>query len=211
MEILRGLVDRSDEGLSRRLRLRFLSSPVELLPGNGRVAGVRIERNRLVPGENGVLRSEGTGAYEVVEAGLVLRSVGYRGVPLRGVPFDPDRAVIPNAGGRVTREPGGAVVRGEYVAGWIKRGPTGIIGTNKPDAAETVEAMLADVAAGMTLSPALPQREAVDALLIDRGLRFVTFEDWSRLDEAERAEGERRGRPRVKIVRVEDMLRIIDR
>ncbi len=211
VEILRGLVDRSDEGLSRRLRLRFLSSPVELLPGNGRVAGVRIERNRLVPGENGVLRSEGTGAYEVVEAGLVLRSVGYRGVPLRGVPFDPDRAVIPNAGGRVTREPGGAVVRGEYVAGWIKRGPTGIIGTNKPDAAETVEAMLADVAAGMTLSPALPQREAVDALLIDRGLRFVTFEDWSRLDEAERAEGERRGRPRVKIVRVEDMLRIIDR
>ncbi len=119
--------------------------------------------------------------------------------------------MIPNAGGRVTREPGGAVVRGEYVAGWIKRGPTGIIGTNKPDAAETVEAMLADVAAGMTLSPALPQREAVDALLIDRGLRFVTFEDWSRLDEAERAEGERRGRPRVKIVRVEDMLRIIDR
>ncbi len=211
VEILRGLVDRSDEGLSRRLRLRFLSSPVELLPGNGRVAGVRIERNRLVPGENGVLRSEGTGAYEVVEAGLVLRSVGYRGVPLRGVPFDPDRAVIPNARGRVTREPGGAVVRGEYVAGWIKRGPTGIIGTNKPDAAETVEAMLADVAAGMTLSPALPQREAVDALLIDRGLRFVTFEDWSRLDEAERAEGERRGRPRVKIVRVEDMLRIIDR
>ncbi|MEE9471770.1 MAG: NADP oxidoreductase, partial [Gemmatimonadota bacterium] len=140
----------------------------------------------------------------------VLRSVGYRGVPLIDVPFDPDRALIPNVRGRVTDGPGGDPVPREFVAGWIKRGPTGIIGTNKPDAAETVESMIIEVRGDALREPESPEPEAIPGLLSDRRVRFVTFDDWRRLDAAERAEGERQGRPRVKVVRVEDMLRIMD-
>lgn len=209
LEILGELAGRAEEGAAHRLALRFLSSPVEILEEDGRVAAVRIERNRLVAREGGVLRSEGTGVCDVVQAGLVLRSVGYRGSPIPGVPFDEARAVIPNRGGRVTDRPGGAVVRGEYVAGWIKRGPTGIIGTNKPDGAETAAAMAADAAEGTTLTPERPEPEAIDALIRGRGTRYVTFADWRRLDEAEREAGRKAGRPRVKVVRVADMLHIM--
>lgn len=210
MSILRELAAREPTGGGRRLMLCFLTSPVELLEDGGQVGAVRVERNRLVAGAGGYLRSEGTGEFESIDAGLVLRSVGYRGVPLIDVPFDPDRALIPNVRGRVTDGPGGEPVPREYVAGWIKRGPTGIIGTNKPDAAETVASMLEEVSGDALREPASPEPEAIPGLLSDRRVRFVTFDDWRRLDAAERAEGERQGRPRVKVVRVEDMLRIMD-
>ena len=210
MSILNGLAAREPTGAERRLVLRFLTSPVELLEDSGRVGAVRMERNRLVAGAGGYLRSEGTGSFDSIDAGLVLRSVGYRGVPLIDVPFDPDRALIPNVRGRVTDGPGGEPVPREYVAGWIKRGPTGIIGTNKPDAAETVTSMLEEVSGDALPEPESPEPEAIPGLLSDRRVRFVTFDDWRRLDAAERAEGERQGRPRVKVVRVEEMLRIMD-
>lgn len=211
LEILRELADRAPSGAARRLVLRFLTSPVEILGEEERVQGVRIESNRLVPTGSGYLRSEGTGSTRELPAGLVLRSVGYRGVPLSEVPFDPDRCVIPNVAGRVTEEPGGAVVPGEFAVGWIKRGPSGIIGTNKPDAAETVESMLDEVEQGRVRPPEKPAPSAIDALLESRGVRFVTFEDWRRLDEAEIAAGAATGRPRVKVVRVERMLEIMGR
>jgi ferredoxin--NADP+ reductase len=163
-----------------------------------------------VPDARGTLRSRGTGDITGLEAGLVLRSVGYRGVPLADVPFDPDRGVIPNVRGRVTEGPGGPEVPGEYVAGWIKRGPTGIIGTNKPDAAETVASMLEELAAGLAREPAQPEPAAVPGLLRERRVPYVTLEGWKRLDAAERAAGRPLGRPRVKVVRVEEMLAIID-
>ncbi len=210
MNILRKLAAQEPTGAERRLVLRFLTSPVELLEAGGQVGAVRLERNRLVAGAGGYLRSEGTGSFDSIDAGLVLRSVGYRGVPLIDVPFDPDRALIPNVRGRVTDGPGGDPVPREYVAGWIKRGPTGIIGTNKPDAAETVTSMLEEVSGDALREPESPEPEAIPGLLSDRRVRFVTFDDWRRLDAAERAEGERQGRPRVKVVRVEDMLRIMD-
>jgi ferredoxin--NADP+ reductase len=184
---------------------------VEVLGEGGRVRGVRVEANRLVATATGFMRSEGTGRMEDVRAGLVLRSVGYRGVPLPGVPFDPERGLIPNIEGRVTDGPGGEVVPGEFVAGWIKRGPSGIIGTNKPDAAETVASMLEEVEAGRTRSPASPEPSAVEELLESRGVRFVTFSDWRRLDEAEVAAGTPFGRPRVKVVHVDRMLEIMER
>jgi ferredoxin--NADP+ reductase len=191
--------------------LRFLASPTEILATDGSVGAVRVERNHLVPTGSGTVRSEGTGRVDTVEAGLVLRSVGYRGVPLPGVPFDSDRHLIPNRAGRILDGPGGSTIPGEYVSGWIKRGPSGIIGTNKPDAVETVTAMLEDIRSGGGRVPERPGPEAVTELLESRGVRYVTFEDWRKLDEAETMEGEKQGRPRVKVVRVDRMLEIMGR
>ena len=211
LEILRELSERPASDADRRLVLRFLASPLEILGSEGRVTGVRVERNRLVQTESGYIRSEGTGEIEELPAGLVLRSVGYQGVPIPGAPFDDERHVIPNVGGRVVDGPGGPPRPGEYTAGWIKRGPSGIIGTNKPDAVETVAAMLEDAAAGQCMEPSDPGPEAVPALLGSRGVRFVTFDDWRKLDDAEKAAGEKQGRPRVKVVRIERMLEIMGR
>ncbi len=211
LDILHELAGREGGVAGRRLVLRFLASPTEILGADGRVGAVRVECNHLVPTGSGTVRSEGTGRIDTVEAGLVLRSVGYRGVPLPGVPFDSNRHLIPNRAGRVLDGPGGTVVPGEYVAGWIKRGPSGIIGTNKPDAVETVTAMLEDIESGGGRTAERPGPEAVTELLNGRGVRFVTFEDWQKLDEAETLEGEKQGRPRVKVVRVERMLDIMGR
>jgi ferredoxin--NADP+ reductase len=211
LEILRDLAGRAPLAGARRLVLRFLVSPVEILDTDGHVAAVRIERNHLVQTDSGYIRSEGTGEFHTLDAGLVLRSVGYRGVPLPGVPFDAERHVIPNLAGRVTEGPGGAVVPGEFVAGWIKRGPSGIIGTNKPDAAETVACMLDEVAGGAVRDPERPHPASVTDLLETRGIRYVTFDDWRRLDAVETMEGEKQGRPRVKVVKVERMLEIMGR
>ena len=211
LEILRDLAARPPVAVARRMVLRFQVSPVEILDLDGRVGAVRIERNRLAQMDSGYIRSEGTGEFDTVATGLVLRSVGYRGVPLPDVPFDPDRHLIPNLAGRVTDGPGGPVVPGEFVAGWIKRGPSGIIGTNKPDAAETVACMLEEVTGGGVRDPERPQPESVFDFLESRAVRYVTFDDWRRLDQVETMEGEKQGRPRVKVVRVARMLELMGR
>lgn len=212
-EILRELAACAAGVADRRLVLRFLVSPVEIL-GEEAVRAVRLERNRLVTGADGSQRSEGIGAFETLETGLVLRSVGYRGLPLPDVPFDDSAGLIPNRAGRVTQSPGGDLLAGEYVAGWIKRGPTGIIGTNKADAAETVRAMLEDLASGTTTGAAEPGASdagGIETLLVERGVRCVSFEEWGVIDAAERARGQAEGRPRVKLVHVPEMLALFDR
>ncbi|MEN9938531.1 MAG: hypothetical protein RLZZ387_5110, partial [Chloroflexota bacterium] len=141
VDILRGFATRERSDAPRRIVMRFLQSPIELLGEGGRVTAVTIERNALVPDGKGGLRAKGTGAYETISAGLVLRSVGYRGIPLAGVPFDESSHVIPNVAGRVIEPSGGEVVPGEYAVGWIKRGPSGVIGTNKQDSVATVASM----------------------------------------------------------------------
>ncbi|TDJ49090.1 MAG: NADP oxidoreductase [Gemmatimonadetes bacterium] len=207
MDILFDFSGREPSGAWRSLELRFLTSPVEILGDDGHVTGIRVERNRLETEADGRQRAVGTGEFETIECGLVLRSVGYRGISLPGVPFDESGAVIPSDAGRVTEAPGGRVRPGEYVVGWIKRGPTGIIGTNKSDAAKTVESMLADVpeldADDVNLDP-----DAVVRFLQDREIRYVTYDEWGRIDAEERARGEPQGRPRCKIVRIEEMLRV---
>ncbi len=160
-------------GRPRRLDLRFWLRPVEIL-GEGRVEALRLEHTTLNP-EGRVV---GTGTYEEMPVGLVLRSVGYQSVPLPDVPFDPRAYVVPNDSGRVLGEDT-APVPGEYVAGWIKRGPTGVIGTNKADAAETVRALLADHADGPG------ERSSIETLLESRGVRAVTYEDWLGIDAGE--------------------------
>jgi ferredoxin--NADP+ reductase len=190
----------------KRLFIRFLVSPVALEDdGTGRVGAVRLARNELVPDGSGGLRARPTGEEQRLPAGLVFRSVGYHGVALADLPFDERQGVIPNDAGRVLDRPGGSPRPGLYVAGWIKRGPTGVIGTNKPDAAETVASMLADRAAGQHLRPAAPRREALEATLAERGSRFISYDEWCRLDEEEVRRGSSAGRPRVKLARHEEL------
>ncbi|MDH3297109.1 MAG: FAD-dependent oxidoreductase [Gemmatimonadota bacterium] len=210
LEILADFAGRERTGANRTIELRFLASPVEILGTDGQVTGLRIERNRLETGADGYQRAVGTGEFETLDCGLVLRSVGYRGVAIPGVPFCERRGIIPNEQGRVTDGPGGSVRPGEYVVGWIKRGPSGIIGTNKPDAVETVGHMLQD-AGNLDREAVDPDPEAVVACLRERGIRFVSYEDWKRIDAEERARGEPHGRPRSKIVRIEDMLGVCQR
>lgn len=203
LEVLRSFAAKPLEGKPRRVHLRFFASPVELI-GDAAVTAIRLERNELVPGDDGYISARGSGDIETLPVQLVLRSVGYRGVPLEGVPFDERRGVIPNAQGRVLAGVGGGVVPGEYVAGWIKRGPSGVIGTNKADAMETIANLLED--APREIDPEAARPGSVDRLLQSRGVRVVDFADWRRLDAAEIADGEAQGRPRVKITDLEAML-----
>jgi ferredoxin--NADP+ reductase len=203
LQVLREYAARVPEGKPRRVVLRFLLSPVAL-QGEERVEAVELVRNRLEADGRGGLRAMATGELETLPAGIVFRSVGYRGVALPGVPFDEERGTIRNAGGRVLGEDG-MPVPGVYAAGWIKRGPSGVIGTNKKDATETVDLLLGDDREGR-----LPRRgktaDDVDALLDERGIRRVVYSGWSAIDAHERTAGEPLGRPRVKLCTWDQLL-----
>lgn len=209
LDILREFAERTDWGGERTIRMHFLVSPVEVIGDQGRVAAVRVERNRLVLDDTNELRAKGTGQYETIEAGMVLRSVGYRGVPLAGVPFDERSATIANAAGRVIQTTNGETVVGEYVVGWAKRGPSGIIGTNKPDAVATVAAMVEDIPHLSGVSDEDRDPERIGALLHSREIEYVSFADWKVLDAYEIARGAEQGCPRVKVTQVAEMLAVI--
>ena len=213
VEILRDYASREPKGHARRIVLRFLLSPTALLPDEqGRLGAVELVRNDLVPANGGSLRAQPGDEHETIPAGLVFRAIGYRGIALPGVPFDERRGVIPNTGGRVIDLQTGEPVPGEYVVGWIKRGPSGVIGTNKKDAQETVDAMLADLLAGEVAAtphtPRAPDPAAVESMLRERQPELVTYAGWSEIDKHERALGEPAGRPRVKLTRIDEMLRV---
>jgi ferredoxin--NADP+ reductase len=204
LEYLHAYALRPLTGKPRRIYFRFLVSPVELIGQEGKVQAVRIERNELRADASGTLSAQGSGEFEVVRAGLVLRSVGYKGIPLEDVPYDTRSGIIPNDKGRV-KEPGtGAIRPGEYVVGWAKRGPSGVIGTNKPDAMETVERMLADIP--QTTPARQPDPAAIEGLLEERQLEFIDMNEWRVLDQIEVANGVTLGKPRVKFTRLQDML-----
>jgi ferredoxin--NADP+ reductase len=189
------------------LVLRFLVSPVEVVDeGDGRVGALTLVRNTLAATPSGTLQAKPTGEHETLPVGLVFRSVGYRGVPLPGVPFNDAWGVILNEKGRVLDPATKAPIVGEYTAGWIKRGPTGVIGTNKPDAAETVQGMLEDLAAGRILAPAEPTAAAAERMVRERQPQFFSYADWLKMNEIEVARGRALGRPRVKFTRIEEML-----
>lgn len=205
MATLREYAARLSLGRPRRIVLKFLTSPVEIL-GAERVEGIRIVRNQLVDDGRGGIRAVATDETEVLPVGLVFRSVGYKGVALPGLPFDDRAGTIPNAAGRVLTAPGAAdTLPGVYVAGWIKRGPSGVIGTNKPCAVESAEQLLADREAGRLPAPS-GDRAALDAMLAGRGVRVVTFADWRKLDQLETEQGKAAGRPRLKFTRIDEML-----
>lgn len=209
METMRELAERGTTGKPRRIYFHFLRSPVEIFEYDGKVAGMKVEINELHPTETGYIQSYGTGEYETLPVGLVFRSIGYRGVPIPGVPFHKRWGIIPNEKGRVTDGENGNVIPGEYVVGWAKRGPTGVIGTNKPDAVETVRNMLEDVPSLTPVPDENAKASAIVALLEERNVDYVTFEDWQVLNEIECERGKEPGRPRVKFTRVEEMLEAV--
>ena len=200
VEILREYSTRTPVGHSRRVVLRFLLSPVELT-GAGRVQSVTLARNTLEPGAGGSLRARATGEQLEIPAQAVFRAIGYRGVPLADVPFDAERELIANVDGRVRR--------GEYVVGWAKRGPSGVIGTNKKDANETVDALLEDLAAGALLEPEPIGDAALEQFVRERQPQLVDYGNWLTIDRHERALGEPAGRPRVKLATVAELLAAI--
>jgi ferredoxin--NADP+ reductase len=206
LEVLREFAARPATGASRRVVLRFMRSPVEIV-GEDRVRGVVVARNELVANEHGGVRARATEDTDIIAADLVFRAIGYQGVPLLGIPFDAARGVIPNERGRVLDPTTGARVSGEYVVGWIKRGPRGIIGTNKPDSQETVEMLLEDFHAGAFAGHDVPDRAVMERLLGERRRDFVSYDDWQMIDMLEQERGREAGqRPRLKFSRVEEML-----
>ena len=209
LECLREYATRMDHNAPRRITMRFLASPAEIVGVDGRMTGVKVEYNELVVDPNGGLRSKGTGTFELIEAGLVLRSIGYRSVPIEGVPFDHATSTINNIAGQVVHPNTGEVVPGEYVVGWAKRGPTGLIGNNKPDSAATVQTMLADLPTLQGIPDDLRDPSQVLALLHERGIDFVTYQDWKILDRYEVARGSEQGRPRDKVTFVPEMMAVI--
>ena len=207
LDLLRELSERGDRGHDRRIIFRFLVSPVEIV-GTDRVEGVEVVHNELYRGNNGELRARSTDEREIIPADIVFRAIGYQGVSLPGVPFDPITATIPNDRGRVIDPLTGQPREGEYVAGWIKRGPNGIIGTNKPDAQETVDMLVDDLRAGRMRNDVLPT-EVFKRFLRERQGEVVSFDDWKYIDMREVTKGEELGRPRLKFARVENMLRAL--
>jgi ferredoxin--NADP+ reductase len=205
VELLREFAARPERtGAERRIELRFLLSPVEIR-GDGRVEAVDVRRNEIARADDGSLRARPAGDdVETIPCSLVLRSVGYRAVPLPGVPFEERRFVLPNERGRV-HTPDGTPLPGVYAVGWIKRGPTGILGTNKRDAEETVTSLVEDLASG-ALVPAGDDRETIDALLAERGIDVVTVEGWRTIDRQELASGRDAQRPRVKLASRDELL-----
>jgi ferredoxin--NADP+ reductase len=210
LEYLREYAGRPSSGKHKRIIFRFLVSPVELI-GTHRVEAMKIVKNELVDDGRGGLKARATDQFETFPVGLVFRSVGYRGLALPDVPFHEPWGTIPHQKGRVlTQLKDGQQVIGDYVVGWIKRGPSGIIGTNKPDSFETVESLLEDLKAGKLLNPPDPSCDSVERLLQDRGVRYVTFEDWLYLEQLELERGQAAGRPRVKFYDVEEMLKAVE-
>ncbi len=205
-EILKGYSTREPSGKPKKFFIRFLESPAELL-GDEKLEKLVIEKNALT-GEAGRQKSRGTGVKAEMNCDILFRSVGYRGLAIEGVPFHDAWGIFPNIEGRITE---GAesekIVPGLYTAGWIKRGPSGVVGTNKPDSEETVARLLEDVS---TLTPCeQPETQAVLGLLSERGVRVVSFDDWQKIDASEIERGQKIGKPREKYVSVEEMISVL--
>ncbi|MCB9161260.1 MAG: FAD-dependent oxidoreductase [Caldilineaceae bacterium] len=211
MDYLNAYAEMGDSGKPRKVYFKFLLSPVEIIAGDdGKIAAVKLEKNRLRPTTTGYINSEGTGEYETLDVGLVLRSVGYKGLPVEGVPYNQRNGTIPNEVGRIVDPETERPRYGEYVVGWAKRGPTGVIGTNKPDAIESVNSMLEDLSSGRIEPAPDADPAAVVELLEARNVRFVTMDEWGKLNELELSNGKAQGRPRVKFTNLDNMLAALE-
>ena len=209
IEILKQISEKNSSNKKKRVHFMFLASPLEIL-GNGGVEKIRMVRNQLVKRDDGSLRPQATGELMEENAGLIFRSIGYHGNPLADVPFDQNSGTIPNECGQIIDEDQDKSLRTrEYVAGWIKRGPTGVIGTNKQDAVETVHRMLETFLQEKIEPGQQPDISGIEALLKERNVNYVSFEDWKLLDAYETDAGQAQERPRVKVTSIDEMLEII--
>ncbi len=212
VEILQEYARRGPGGKARKLFIRFLVSPAELIDdGNGLVSKMRLVKNVLYATDTGTISPKATDQFEELQAGLVFRSVGYRGVPLPEVPFNDRWGVILNETGRVLDPDSKQHRVGEYVSGWIKRGPSGVIGTNKQDSVETVACMLEDLVKGSILQPARAGADGAEKLVRERQPQYVSYADWLKLDAMEIEKGKALSRPRVKFTCVSEMLKALGR
>lgn len=210
MEILQTYIAPEDAKKSRHIEFRFFVSPVKFLDdGNGHLKGLRVVKNKIVDDGNGRMKPRATDDFEVLPVGLVFRSIGYRGEAIRGVPFHQQWGIIPNEAGRVINPNTHYPRLGEYTAGWIKRGPSGIVGTNKPDAAETVRAMLTDAAEGKLLEPSDATLDAAKTMVSQKQPQYFSYADWEKLDALEIERGQAQGRPRVKFTDISEMLKAV--
>jgi ferredoxin/flavodoxin---NADP+ reductase len=211
VELIQAYANGQDPVRARQIILRFLVSPVEIVGDeNGQVTGIRVAKNKLTKTEAGTLRSQKIDQFEEIPVGLVFHSIGYRGLPLPGVPFNENWGVIPNQDGRVLDSDSDVPIPGIYTAGWIKRGPSGVIGTNKLDASETVKCMLEDLENGILLDPPLPDASDAENMVRQRQPEFIVFDEWLHLDEIELSRGIEKDRPRVKFTVVDEMLSEVD-
>lgn len=210
LNILRTFAARPVRTSAKKLHFRFLVSPTEVIAdATGNVAGVALEKNRLEARPDGTLAARGTGEIEVLEVGMVLPAIGYAAERIAGVPYDEKAYVIANEDGRVVEPARRAVIANEYVVGWARTGPQGLIGEHKRASAHVVEHMIADGTGIATR--VLPDRDAIVSVLRERGVQLVSFNDWKQLDDVEVERGARRGAPRDKIVDVEAMLAVLAR
>ena len=208
-DILSKQIPKGEGSAQRKIRMRFFVSPVEIL-GTDKVEGVRIEKNKLVKDDRGTLRARGTGEYEDLPIQMIFRSVGYLGSSLPDLPFDEQQGIIPNQDGHVLDLDTQTAFRRVFVSGWIKRGPSGVIGTNKPDSVATVKAMIEEVKQGILPNNLDADINAIPTLLANKGVRYVTFEDWKQLDQIEVETGKPLGKPREKITTVKEMFDALD-
>ena len=209
IDVLRSSAARNRPKSPRHIAMRYHVSTVTLRAENAHFITLRSEHNKLGLDESGGLRARGTAAFDLIPASLVLRSVGYRGVPLAGVPFNDSLFTIANVAGRVTHAASGEPVKGEYVVGWAKRGPSGIIGTNKADAVSTVAGMLDDLPQLNGIDDSMRDPALIEKLLKERNIALVTYAGWQAIDAYEQRMGAAQSRPRVKLTRVDEMLKLI--
>jgi len=200
IKVLRGYAEREPRGAKRRIVFRFRTSPIEIR-GDGRVESIVLGRNALVDADGRIVAKD-TGEREELPAQLVVRAVGYRGVPTPGLPFDEKSATIPHTEGRIDGS------RNEYVVGWIKRGPTGVIGSNKSDSQETVDTLVSDLSGADLADVDAEHSEKLVEWLLERQPKLITDDHWKLIDEHERSAGQQGGRPRVKVTSVDELLRI---
>ncbi len=211
VELIQSYAINNGDGYPRKITLRFLVSP-DFIRGNdtGQVTGIRLVKNELTKTEAGTLRPKPTEKIEEIPVGLVFHSIGYRGLPLPGVPFNESWGVIANKKGRVLDLEKDSPIPGLFTAGWIKRGPSGVIGTNKLDASETVSCMLEDFENGVTLNPERPDVNAAEEMVRMRQPEYIIFNEWLELDQLEVERGKERDRPRVKFTEIDAMLSEVD-
>ena len=206
VEYLQQMAAEGTTGASRRVHLLMLASPVAITGEGERMTGVQVERNEIYCDDRGNPRPRGTGAITSIEAGLLFRSVGYKGTQLPGLPYHKDWGIVPNDEGRITDE-GGTILPGLYVVGWAKRGPSGLIGTNRADSVATVAHMIADALGSAPVD--VPDAEGAAAFLASKIDKLVTWADWERIDQLEVARGEAKGQIRRKFTNVADMLKAL--
>jgi len=172
---------------------------------NDNVKAIKLVKNILSKSDDGSLRPKSTDQYEILDVDMVFRSIGYRGIPLPDVPFKESWGIIPNIRGRIADEEENNTLTGLYVTGWIKRGPTGVIGTNKRDSGETVALMIEDIKNNITFRPENPTSDKIETLIKERNPEYVNYEDWLKIDKEEIKRGEKEGKPRVKFTNINDI------